>query len=246
MDEKIFVKNDRGNTVSEASRSSSSSSILGIVAVVIIVLGIIGLLITLGNSGEANTNTATQNPIVTDTEDTNNSEDLNTSDNNNGTPSSNNSQQPGNTNPPATNPNDFDDEKPEDAVAIFFPKNPESQTNANFVAPIYRDTPEENLTSFLLNTLFIGPDQTEVSQGFRKNWEFTGENTCDRNIGYSFAAKAGNVLEIRVCRLLTTGDINQFVIAAHTTIVAETSYSTVNVLNGDTCLNFQSNTVQSC
>ena len=90
------------------------------------------------------------------------------------------------------------DQEPGRSVKVFFPKQPQSQSQPQYVEPVWRTTTKEGVARFALTELLAGPSQQEAALGLQPVAALTGASSCG---GEDFRlAIADRVAAVSLCR----------------------------------------------
>ena len=89
-------------------------------------------------------------------------------------------------------------------VKVFFPKNPQSNNNLNYVEPVIRTTRSQNLPRFAVEQLIAGPTRAERQKGWVPAIQLKGSSNCGSDFKLSMSK---GVTRLQFCRIIPSGGI---------------------------------------
>jgi hypothetical protein len=89
-------------------------------------------------------------------------------------------------------------------VKVFFPKNPQSNNNFNYVEPVIRTTRNQITARFAVEQLIAGPTRAERQKGFTPAIELRGNSNCTSDFSLSIS---NGVARLRFCRTIASAGV---------------------------------------
>ena len=89
-------------------------------------------------------------------------------------------------------------------VKVFFPRNPKSNNNLNYVEPVIRTTRSQNLARFAVEQLIAGPTRAEKQKGWVPAIQLKGSSNCGSDFKLSISQ---GVTKLQFCRIIPSGGI---------------------------------------
>jgi len=89
-------------------------------------------------------------------------------------------------------------------VKVFFPKQAESQSQPQYVEPVWRATASQGVAKFAIAQLFVGPTEREAELGLQPLPSLVGASNCGGE-DFQIAIAAGTA-ELQLCRDLAARD----------------------------------------
>lgn len=118
-------------------------------------------------------------------------------------------------------------------VKVFFPKNPQSNNNLNYVEPVIRTTRNQNLARFAVEQLIAGPTRAERQKGWLPAIQLRGSSNCSSDFKLSISQ---GVARLQFCRINPSGGIGDDARAASSltaTLQQFTNVKSVIILDKD-------------
>lgn len=89
-------------------------------------------------------------------------------------------------------------------VRVFFPKNPEQQTNLSYVEPVWRQVTNTAVAQSAINQVLAGPTLQERKQGFVAPIKLSGASNCGQDFTLSIVS---GVARLRFCKQVVSAGI---------------------------------------
>ncbi|AFZ18910.1 GerMN domain-containing protein [Allocoleopsis franciscana] len=89
-------------------------------------------------------------------------------------------------------------------VKVFFPRNPKSNNNLNYVEPVIRTTRNQNLARFAVEQLIAGPTRAERQKGWVPAIQLQGSSNCGSDFKLSMSK---GVAKLQFCRIMPSAGI---------------------------------------
>lgn len=89
-------------------------------------------------------------------------------------------------------------------VKVFFPKNPQSNNNLNYVESVSRTTQNQSLARFAVEQLIAGPTKAERQKGLVSAIQLKGNSNCGSDFKLSISQ---GVARLQFCRTVVSGGI---------------------------------------
>jgi hypothetical protein len=89
-------------------------------------------------------------------------------------------------------------------VKVFFPKNPEQQSDLSYVQPVWRQSRTANVAQSAIAQVLAGPTRQERQQGFVAPINLRGASNCGKDFTLSITL---TVARLRFCRQVVSGGV---------------------------------------